>query len=150
MIATDAALHRSLEPMKPRAMQQLISPNVMKTYLGAWPFDPVADGRDLLQCQRQTQHFADRRHIVGGLGNVVRVTAAGVTVETICHWPDRVGARIDPLSAPPSIALDTPVQDRRKAIGDDYKAKGKRGGWAGLNGWSIGRLRKQHSRDDRA
>jgi hypothetical protein len=95
VIASDSTLHRGLRAMTARRTGQFINPQVPGVFLGGWPFAPRADGRDLLFRQRGTEHHASRDCIVGGSGELATVTAAGVKVETICRWPDRIGERID-------------------------------------------------------
>ena len=56
------------------------------------------DGLAIMQMQRAGRHkvWEGEAHIVGGWCDCATVTAAGVTVETLHVWDDKIGEMIEP------------------------------------------------------
>jgi hypothetical protein len=57
-------------------------------------FDPAA-ARVLLEAQRRVR-LTGGRYYVGGGADLTTITKDGLTTETLCTWPDRIGALIRP------------------------------------------------------
>lgn len=59
-------------------------------------FSPSTDGLAVLEAQRQSP-WPDGLFYVGGAAQLTSVSAAGVAVDILRHWPDAVGQRIAPV-----------------------------------------------------
>lgn len=60
-------------------------------------FDPRSDGMKLADVARSGPWDPDvGGHHVGGFLEMTTVGAAGVSKRTLCRWPDKVGAPVDP------------------------------------------------------
>jgi hypothetical protein len=57
-------------------------------------FDPAA-ARALIEAQRRVR-LTGGRYYVGGGADLTTITEDGLTTETLCTWPDRIGALISP------------------------------------------------------
>lgn len=60
-------------------------------------FDARRDGLALLEAERRLP-YPGGHYAVGGYAQLTSVTASGVSVEVLRHWPDKIGCPIDPFA----------------------------------------------------
>lgn len=84
----------SLPPFTLAGADPVIMPEIDRSL---WPStEPTrAEALAIIQEQRRTR-FPDGAYRVGGFAELATVDASGVRTETICRWPDRIGAKIIP------------------------------------------------------
>jgi hypothetical protein len=62
----------------------------------------------------QFQDYEGTAFLVGGQVDMTIVNVAGVTVETIHRWPDKIGAKINPHAGKPQVTALYPVLNRQQ------------------------------------